>query len=226
MRHNKAGRKLNRSSSHRKAMFRNMAKALVTYERIRTTEPRAKELSKVVDRLVTLALKNDLPARRQAYKVLGNHGLVKRLFDEIGPRFVGVKGGFTRVVKLGLPRGGDAAPMAIIELTVREGEEPKVEEKPKKAAKKAPAKKAAAKEEAPKKDAPKKKAAKKDEEPKEEAAEAAKAEEAPAEEPKAEEPKAEEPAEAPAEAAAEEPEAESEAEPEPEPEPEKDKDKE
>lgn len=172
MRHNKAGRKLNRSSSHRKAMFRNMAKALVTYERIRTTEPRAKELSKIVDRLVTLALKNDLPARRQAYKVLGNHGLVKRLFDEIGPRFVGVKGGFTRVVKLGLPRSGDAAPMAIIELTVREGAEPEAEEKPKKkaAAKKAAPKKEAAKKEAsaeaedkPKKAAPKKKAdAKKD----------------------------------------------------------------
>jgi large subunit ribosomal protein L17 len=159
MRHNKSGRKLNRSSSHRKAMFRNMAKALVTYERIRTTEPRAKELSKVVDRLVTLALKNDLPARRQAYKVLGNHGLVKRLFDEIGPRFVGVKGGFTRVVKLGKPRGGDAAPMAIIELTARASEEAK-DEKPKK--------KAAAKKTAPKKEAPAKDGAK-DEAPAEEA---------------------------------------------------------
>ena len=171
MRHNKAGRKLNRSSSHRKAMFRNMAKALVTYERIRTTEPRAKELSKIVDRLVTLALKNDLPARRQAYKVLGNHGMVKRLFDEIGPRFVGIKGGFTRVVKLGLPRSGDAAPMAIIELTVRAGDEAKAEEKPKKkaAAKKPAAKKAASKkdeaaaEEKPKKAPAKKAAAKKDE---------------------------------------------------------------
>lgn len=117
MRHKKAGRKLNMSSPHRKAMFRNMAKSLIVHGRIRTTEARAKELRRVVDRLVRFALKNDVAARRQAYKVLNSHQLVQQLFDEIGPRFVGVPGGFTRVIKLGLPRTGDCAPMAIIEFS-------------------------------------------------------------------------------------------------------------
>jgi len=141
MRHRNAGKKLGRDTAHRKALFRNMAKSLITYERIRTTEPKAKELRKVVDKLITLALKNDLPARRQAYKVLGNHGLVKKLFDEIGPRFAGGSGGYTRVVKLGLPRPGDSAPMAIIELT-------RLAEKPAEKAEEKPSKKAAKKEEA------------------------------------------------------------------------------
>lgn len=155
MRHRKSGRKLNRTSSHRKALFRNMAKALLTYESIRTTEAKAKELRKVVDRLITLALKNDLHARRQAYKVLNSHQMVQRLFDEIGPRFDG-GGGYTRIIKLSSPRKGDCAPMVIIELTKLAGasapvEEPKVEEKPA-APKKAAAKKADdAKKAAPKK---------------------------------------------------------------------------
>lgn len=119
MRHRKSGRKLNRSDSHRRAMFRNMAKALLTYERIRTTEAKAKELRKVVEKLITLALKNDLHSRRQAYKVLNNHQLVQRLFDEIAPRFEGGKGGYTRIVKLSTPRKGDCAPMVIMELTKR-----------------------------------------------------------------------------------------------------------
>ena len=117
MRHRKSGRKLNRTWEHRKAMFRNMARSLITHERIRTTVPKAKGLSKLADRLVTLALRDDLHARRQAYKILENHQLVKKLFDEIGPRFHGVQGGYTRVVKFALPRLGDAAPMAIIEFT-------------------------------------------------------------------------------------------------------------
>jgi large subunit ribosomal protein L17 len=117
MRHRKAGRKLNRTWEHRKAMFRNMCRSLLVYERIRTTEPKAKELRMVVERLITLTKSNDLHSRRQAFKVLENHTLVKKLFDEIGPRFAGVPGGYTRVVKLGLPRAGDSAPMAIIELT-------------------------------------------------------------------------------------------------------------
>ena len=117
MRHNKSGRKLNRNSSHRSAMFKNMARAVLTYETIRTTEAKAKELRGVVDGLITLALKNDLSARRQAFKVLGNHQLVKRLFDEVGPRFSGGAGGYTRIVKLSQPRVGDAAPMVIFELT-------------------------------------------------------------------------------------------------------------
>jgi large subunit ribosomal protein L17 len=94
-----------------------MARSLVTYERIRTTEAKAKELKILADKLVTMAVKNDLSARRQAYKILGNHTIVQRLFDEIGPRFVGVSGGYTRVVKFGLPRTGDSAPMAVIEFT-------------------------------------------------------------------------------------------------------------
>jgi large subunit ribosomal protein L17 len=106
MRHNKSGRKLNRNSSHRSAMFKNMARAVLIHETIRTTEAKAKELRGVVDGLITLALKNDLSARRQAYKVLGNHQLVKRLFDEVGPRYTGGNGGYTRIVKLlPAPRG-------------------------------------------------------------------------------------------------------------------------
>jgi large subunit ribosomal protein L17 len=132
MRHNKSGRKFGLVAERRKALFRNLAKSLVDHERIRTTEPKAKELSKVADRLVTLALRNDLHARRQAYKVLGSHTLVQKLFDEIGPRFVGIQGGFTRVVKTSLPRRGDAAPMAYIEFALQAGEtapEPKAKKK-------------------------------------------------------------------------------------------------
>ncbi len=140
MRHNKSGRRLGRTWSHRKAMFRNMARSLLTHGRIKTTEAKAKELRSVADKLITLALRNDLHARRQAYRVLENHQLVKKLFDEIGPRFVGVKGGYTRVVKLAIPRAGDCAPMAVIEFTSASGEEPKpAAKKATKAAKPAPA---------------------------------------------------------------------------------------
>jgi large subunit ribosomal protein L17 len=156
-------------------MFKNMARALLTYEQIRTTDVKAKELRRVVDKLITLALRNDLHARRQAYKVLGNHQLVQRLFDEIGPRFEGGQGGYTRIIKLSQPRTGDCAPMVIIELTKKASDAPapeKTEEKPaEKPAKKAPAKKAAPKAEAP-------------------AEEPAPVEEAPAEEAPAEEPEA------------------------------------
>jgi len=120
MRHSKGGKKLGRTSSHRKAMFRNMARSLLTYGQIKTTETKAMELRKVADQLVTLGLRNDLHARRLAYKVLENHQLVQKLFDEIAPRFNGGGGGYTRVYKLGLPRVGDCAPMAVIELTRRE----------------------------------------------------------------------------------------------------------
>ncbi|ADU63233.1 MAG: 50S ribosomal protein L17 [Pseudodesulfovibrio sp.] len=152
MRHRKSGCKLNRDSAHRTAMFKNMARALLTYEQIRTTEVKAKELRRVVDKLITLALRDDLHCRRQAYKVLGSHQLVQRLFDEIGPRFEGGQGGYTRIVKLSQPRTGDCAPMVIIELTKKAADAPvKAEEKgtspeketSKKAAAKAPAKKKA-----------------------------------------------------------------------------------
>ena len=122
MRHNNSGKKLSRNPSHRKALLRNMSKALLTHGRIRTTEIKAKELRGVVESLITLARRNDVAARRLAYRELGSHQLVQKLFDEIAPRFAGVPGGFTRVVKLAMPRRGDCAPMAIIELT-RQAEE-------------------------------------------------------------------------------------------------------
>jgi large subunit ribosomal protein L17 len=160
-------------------------------------------MRKVADNLVTLAVKGDLHSRRQAYKVLGDHGLVKRLFDDIGPRFAGISGGYTRVVKLGLPRPGDAAKMAVIEFSVRAGETAEKETGKK-------GKKAKAKKEEPAKTA--KKAAKKAEPKVEEVPSG----QAPAEEPKVEEPEAEAaPAEEPKaeasaeEAPAEEPEAET-----------------
>jgi len=123
MRHSKAGKKFSRTPSHRKALLRNLAKALLSHGRIRTTETKAKELRGVVEPLITLALRNDLHARRQAYRVLGSHSLVKRLFDEIGPLFVGIPGGYTRVLKLAKPRLGDNAPLAYIELTRKQGED-------------------------------------------------------------------------------------------------------
>ena len=156
MRHKNAGRKLGRNPSHRKALFRNMAKALLTHGRITTTEAKAKSLRGIVEPLITLALKNDLHARRQAYRVLGEHKLVNRLFDEIGPLFVGGGGGYTRVVTLAMPRKGDAAPLAIIELTKKAEvakEADKKDAKAEKAAKDTGKPKAAAKPKAPKADA-------------------------------------------------------------------------
>ena len=124
MRHSNSGKKLSRNPSHRKALLRNMSKALLTHGRIRTTEVKAKELRGVVESLITLARRNDVAARRLAYRELGSHQLVQKLFDEIAPRFAGVPGGFTRVVKLAMPRPGDCAPMAIIELTRQAAEAP------------------------------------------------------------------------------------------------------
>ena len=124
MRHSNSGKKLSRNPSHRKALLRNMSKALLTHGRIRTTEVKAKELRGVVESLITLARRNDLAARRQAFRDLGDHQLVQKLFDEIAPRFAGVAGGYTRVVKLAMPRVGDCAPMAIIELTKQAEEAP------------------------------------------------------------------------------------------------------
>ena len=117
MRHSNSGKKLSRTPSHRKALMRNLAKALLIHGKIRTTEVKAKVIRGVVEPLITLGLRNDLHSRRLAYRELNDHALVKRLFDEIAPQFAGVQGGFTRVMKLALPRRGDNAPMAIIELT-------------------------------------------------------------------------------------------------------------
>ena len=117
MRHSNSGRKLSRTPAHRKALLHNLAKALLIHGKIRTTEMKAKELRRVVEPLITLAKRNDLHSRRLAYRVLNDHALVKRLFDEIGPLFAGVPGGYTRVLKLAMPRKGDNDPMAIIELS-------------------------------------------------------------------------------------------------------------
>lgn len=147
MRHSNSGRKFSRTPAHRKAMLHNLAKALLIHGKIRTTEIKAKELRRVVEPLITLAKRNDLHARRQAYRVLNDHALVKRLFDEIGPVFAGVPGGYTRILKMAMPRKGDNAPMAIIELS--RSSETAAAEAPK-AAKAAPVKEAkSAAEEAP-----------------------------------------------------------------------------
>ncbi len=119
MRHRKSGRRLNRSSSHRKAMFANMAAALIKHEQIKTTLPKAKELRSVVDKLITLGKRGDLHARRQALSVLQEPWLVGKLFDALADRYADRPGGYTRVIRAGF-RYGDAAPMAIIELVDRD----------------------------------------------------------------------------------------------------------
>ncbi len=122
MRHRLSGRKLNRTSSHRKAMFNNMAAALVKHEQIKTTLPKAKELRPLVDRLITLGKRGNLHARRQALSVLGGDtALAAKLFDTLAPRYAERQGGYTRVLKAGF-RYGDAAPMAVIELVDRDPE--------------------------------------------------------------------------------------------------------
>ncbi len=122
MRHQKTGRKLNRTSSHRKALFRNLAAALFQHESIKTTNPKALELRKVADRLITLAKAGTLHATRLAFAYLRDKEVVKKLFTDIGARYADTSGGYTRVLKVG-PRKGDAAPMAIIELTQKKEQE-------------------------------------------------------------------------------------------------------
>ena len=120
MRHRLRGRKLNRTSSHRKAMFSNMAAALIKHEQITTTVPKAKDLRPIVDRLITLGKRNSLHARRQALaKLGGDAALVEKLFSVLRERYDDRSGGYTRVVRAGF-RYGDSAPMAIIELGDRD----------------------------------------------------------------------------------------------------------
>ena len=121
MRHKMKGRKLNRTSPHRKALFANMAAALIKHEQIKTTLPKAKELRRFTDRLVTLAKKGRLSDRRLAAARLRDEDIVKKLFDVLGERYKSRSGGYTRVLKAGF-RYGDAAPMAIIELVDRDPE--------------------------------------------------------------------------------------------------------
>jgi large subunit ribosomal protein L17 len=119
MRHGKAHRKLNRTASHRKAMFANMAAALIEHEQIVTTLPKAKELRSVADKLITLGKRGDLHARRQAISRVRDIEQVKKLFDVLGPRYKERNGGYTRVLKAGF-RYGDNAAMAVIELVDRD----------------------------------------------------------------------------------------------------------
>ena len=121
MRHRKQGRKLNRTASHRKAMFANMAASLIEHEQIVTTLPKAKELRSVADKLITLGKRGDLHARRQAISKIRNVEQVKKLFDVLGPRYKERNGGYTRVLKAGF-RYGDNAPLAVIELVDRDVE--------------------------------------------------------------------------------------------------------
>ncbi len=120
MRHRMSGRKLNRTSTHRKAMFANMAAALIKHEQIKTTLPKAKDLRRYVDRLITLGKKGTLAARRQALSHLHNDvAMAGKLFDELAARYENRDGGYTRVLKAGF-RYGDMAPMAFIELVDRD----------------------------------------------------------------------------------------------------------
>lgn len=118
MRHRKKGRNLSRTSSHRKATLKNMATSLFRHERIETTTAKAKELRPYAERLITLARRGDLHARRQAARHVADREVLGKLFSEIGPRFEGRPGGYTRVLKLG-HRKGDSAEMALIELVDR-----------------------------------------------------------------------------------------------------------
>lgn len=118
MRHRKAHRKLNRTHSHRKAMLANMAVALIKHEQITTTLPKAKELRPYTEKLITLAKRGDLHARRQAFSKLPEKGVVGKLFDELGERYKERDGGYIRIIKAG-HRHGDSAPMAIIEFVDR-----------------------------------------------------------------------------------------------------------
>ncbi len=121
MRHGVAHRKLNRTASHRRAMFANMAASLIEHEQIVTTLPKAKELKPIMDKLITLAKRGDLHARRQAVSKIRNVEQVSKLFDTLGPRYQERSGGYTRVLKAGF-RHGDNAPLAVIELVDRDPE--------------------------------------------------------------------------------------------------------
>tara|TARA_R110002050_G_scaffold189984_1_gene324616 strand:- start:866 stop:1288 length:423 start_codon:yes stop_codon:yes gene_type:complete len=119
MRHGLAHRKLNKTSSHRKAMFANMAASLITHEQIMTTLPKAKEMAPLMDKLISLAKKGDLAARRQAIAKVRDEDAVRKLFDVMGDRYKDRNGGYTRVMKAG-NRPGDNAPVAVLELVDRD----------------------------------------------------------------------------------------------------------
>ena len=115
MRHQRAGKKLGRDSAHRKALYSNLAGALIEHGRIRTTEAKAKAVRPIAEKMITLGRRGDIHARRQALAYLRSQEVVHKLFSEVAPRFEDRPGGYSRIVKLG-PRQGDAAPMAYLEL--------------------------------------------------------------------------------------------------------------
>ncbi|MAS07515.1 50S ribosomal protein L17 [Oricola sp.] len=119
MRHGNSGRKLNRTASHRKAMFANMAASLIEHEQIVTTLPKAKEIRPIVEKLVTLGKRGDLHARRQAIAAIRDEAQVRKLFDTIATRYADRNGGYLRIMKAGF-RHGDSAPMAVIEFVDRD----------------------------------------------------------------------------------------------------------
>ena len=141
MRHRKSGLKLNRTASHRDAMFRNMVTSLFKHQRIQTTDAKAKELRRWADHLVTLAKRGDLHARRQAMAIVREKNVVHKLFEEAQSRFKAIAGGYTRVVKLGR-RAGDAAPISVIELVTPSADAGKTKKKTVKAKAAVPDKKA------------------------------------------------------------------------------------
>ena len=118
MRHRESGRKLNRNSSHRKAMFRNMAVSLIEHEMIKTTLPKAKELRRIAEPLITMAKIDNVAKRRLAFSRLRDRNIVTKLFNELGPRYKERPGGYLRILKCGF-RSGDKAAMAIVELVGR-----------------------------------------------------------------------------------------------------------
>jgi large subunit ribosomal protein L17 len=143
MRHHLSGRQLSRNSSHRHALMRNLAIALLRYETIRTTVPKAKELRRVVEPIITLGKSDSIAARRRAFAQLRDEALVEKLFTDVGPRFKARAGGYTRILKME-PRPGDSAPMALVALVdkalAKTAAEPAPEaSKPKRARKAAPA---------------------------------------------------------------------------------------
>ncbi len=159
MRHRKAGLKLNRTASHRNAMFRNMVTSLLKHDRIRTTGAKAKELRRWADHIVTLAKRGDLHARRQALAIVREKDVVHKLFENAAERFGEISGGYTRVVKLGR-RPGDAAPVSLIELVVLQDTKKKKTKKKKTKTEAAPKKAAADKKAADKEPEKPKKVAK------------------------------------------------------------------
>ncbi len=163
MRHMKAGKKLNRTGSHRRAMFRNMVTSLLQHERIVTTEGKSKEAGRLTEKMITLGKRGDLHARRQAVSFIKSNEVVKKLFSELAERYRSRDGGYTRVLKLE-PRAGDNAPMAMVELVDRPMVvQPEKTDKGKKKEAKAPKKAAPKKAVKEKEETPKKKAEKKEE---------------------------------------------------------------